>query len=102
MVAQFSIGPKPVTHKHSIESRADNIVRLSFDLTASDGWHVYSTSLPDGGPISAELIFDTIYGLQPVTPLSFIGNETEVFDPVFDMRLRYFCLAHTLEVFCLS
>lgn len=90
MVAQFSIGPKPVTHKHSIESRADNIVRLSFDLTASDGWHVYSTSLPDGGPISAELIFDTIYGLQPVTPLSFIGNETEVFDPVFDMRLRYF------------
>ena len=35
MVAQFSIGPKPVTHKHSIESRADNIVRLSFDLTAS-------------------------------------------------------------------
>lgn len=86
----FGPAPKPVTATNRIEQVAADTVRLSFDLKISDGWHVYSTGLPVGGPISAELNLDAFVGLQPVSKLLFKGDEIEVDDPVFGMRVRYF------------
>ncbi len=84
------IGNKPVTSTSRMERAGADTVRLVFDLDIAEGWHVYSTDLPQGGPISAELRFDTIYGVEPLSPLTFVGHETEVDDPVFSMRVRYF------------
>ncbi|MBO7437383.1 MAG: thioredoxin family protein [Bacteroidaceae bacterium] len=86
----FGPAPKPVTATNRIEQVAADTVRLSFDLKISDGWHVYSTGLPVGGPISAELNLDAFVGLEPVSKLLFKGDEIEVDDPVFGMRVRYF------------
>ncbi|MBR5158728.1 MAG: thioredoxin family protein [Bacteroidaceae bacterium] len=86
----FGPAPKPVTSTNRIEQVAADTVRLSFDLKISDGWHVYSTGLPVGGPISAELNLDAFVGLEPVSKLLFKGDEIEVDDPVFGMRVRYF------------
>ena len=90
LAAPFGISSKPVTSAHSIETVSADTVRLTFDLTISNGWHVYSTSLPSGGPVSAELSFDTIHGARPVSGLKFIGDEIEQDDPVFGMKVRYF------------
>jgi len=91
LAPQLGLGPKPVKQSHSLEEdQTAGTVTLKFDLSISDGWHVYSTSLPDGGPISAQIMFDSIYGVEPIAPLSFTGQETEIDDPVFGMRLRYF------------
>lgn len=86
----FGPAPKPVTATNRIEQVAADTVRLSFDLKISDGWHVYSTGLPVGGPISAELNLDAFVGLEPVSKLLFKGDEIEVDDLVFGMRVRYF------------
>lgn len=88
--APFGINSKPVIEKQRLEQISADTVRLSFDLTISDGWHVYSTALPQGGPISALLETDTISGALPVSPLLFDGREIEQNDPVFDMIVRYF------------
>ena len=90
LAAPFGVSQKPVTASHRMEQISADTIRLSFDLTIANGWHVYSTSLPAGGPISATLEFDTVYGAQPVTALLFTGNEIEKDDPVFGMRVRYF------------
>ena len=88
--APFGVNSKPVVSTHRIQQLSSDTVRLSFDLAISDGWHVYSTSLPNGGPITAELGFDNISGVNEASPLLFIGDEIEKDDPVFGMRLRYF------------
>ena len=81
---------KPVVSSHNLEQVASDTVRLSFNLKISDGWHVYSTSLPAGGPISAELTFDESRGVTPASDLKYKGDEKEIFDPLFNMSVRYF------------
>ena len=86
----FGSNPKPVVSSHHMEQVAADTIRLSFNLKISDGWHVYSTSLPAGGPISAELTFDASQGVTPASDLKFNGTEKEIFDPLFNMSVRYF------------
>ena len=83
----LGIGSQPVVATHRFETVSPDTVRLVFDLKISDGWHVYSTSLPKGGPTSAEMEFDTIYGAEPASTLLFSGNEIENLDQVFDMKV---------------
>ncbi len=86
----FGSNTKPVVSSHRLEQVAADTVRLSFELRISDRWHVYSTALPEGGPISAELTFDESQGVTPVSELKFNGTEKELFDPMFNMSVRYF------------
>ena len=86
----FGASSKPIVTSHNLEQISTDTVRLSFNLTISDGWHVYSTSLPDGGPISASLDLDSVSGMQAASPLLFNGNELNDFDQVFGMTVRYF------------
>lgn len=86
----FGASSKPIVTSHNLEQISTDTVRLSFNLTISDGWHVYSTSLPDGGPISTSLDLDSVSGMQAASPLLFNGNELNDFDQVFGMTVRYF------------
>ena len=90
LAAPFGLSSKPVVATHRMEQISPDTIRLAFNLTISDGWHVYSTSLPDNGPIKAELVFDSIGGVNQVSPVLFKGDEIEKDDPVFGMRVRYF------------
>lgn len=90
LAAPFGIQQQPVTSSHNIEILQGDTIRISFNLTISQGWHVYSTNMPKGGPTSANLEFDSIRGIRPVGALSFTGQEIDREDPVFQMRVRYF------------
>lgn len=79
-----------VKAKHSIETVSDDTVRLTFDLTIAQGWHVYSTNIADGGPTQASILFDSINGARPAGGLYFSGNEITAHDPTFNMEVRYF------------
>ena len=54
------------------------------------GWHVYSTDLPEGGPISATLNIDEMEGMELVGKLEPRGNVVEKMDPLFGMKVKYF------------
>lgn len=90
MAAPFGIQQQPVTSSHKIETLQGDTIRISFNLSISQGWHVYSTLMPKGGPTSARLEYDSIQGIEPVSALSFTGQEIDCEDPVFQMRVRYF------------
>ena len=89
----FSMPPGasgPVTATKSMQQVSADTVRLTFDIHIADGWHVYSTSLPPGGPNGAEITFDSIGGARAVNGLQFSGQEHEAVDQAFNMQVRYF------------
>lgn len=88
--APLGAGSKPVTAQQDVQQVAADTIRLTFDINISKGWHIYSTSLPAGGPVSTSISFDSIRGAEPVNGLRFIGQEQENHDPVFDMKVRFF------------
>ena len=89
LAAPFGSSSKPVISTHKLEQVSADTVRLTFELRIADGWHVYSTNI-SGGPISAELAFDSSVGVTPASDLKFIGTEKDIFDPMFRMTVRFF------------
>ena len=65
-------------------------VDVVFTGKIAPGWHVYSTGLPDDGPISATLTTESAEGAQPAGKLVPQGKEISEFDQLFGMKLRYF------------
>lgn len=81
---------KPVKAEAGIENIANDSVRLYFDLSIADGWHVYSTGLPSDGPTSASIEFDSITGAIADGELLFQGEEHAMMDQLFEIEVRYF------------
>ena len=81
---------EPVKFKASFKSLSPTEAEIIFSATIENGWHVYSTGLPDGGPISATFTAEKIQGAQLVGKLQPRGKEITNFDKVFEMKLRYF------------
>ena len=81
---------EPVKFKASFKSLSPTEAEVIFSATIENGWHVYSTDLPDGGPISATFTAEKIQGAQLVGKLQPRGKEISNFDKVFEMKLRYF------------
>ncbi|WP_071145126.1 protein-disulfide reductase DsbD family protein [Bacteroides ihuae] len=81
---------EPVKFKASFKSLSPTEAEIIFSATIENGWHVYSTGLPDGGPISATFTAEKIQGAQLVGKLQPRGKEISNFDKVFEMKLRYF------------
>ena len=80
----------PVQFKAEWKNISDTEAQIVFTGVIDAGWHVYSTDLPEGGPISATFNTDQMEGLELDGKLMPEGKEIEAFDKVFDMKLRYF------------
>ena len=65
-------------------------VDVVFTANIDQGWHVYSTNIPDGGPTAATLHTDKAEGAQPMGTLIKQGKEISEDDQIFGMRLSYF------------
>ncbi|MGL4851081.1 MAG: protein-disulfide reductase DsbD family protein [Phocaeicola sp.] len=81
---------EPITFQSELKMVSDTEAEIIFTGKAEADWHVYSTDLPSGGPISATFNVDKIEGAEVVGKLQPRGTEVEKFDKVFEMTLRYF------------
>jgi thiol:disulfide interchange protein len=80
---------EPVKWETSVEKISDTEYDLISTATVDDGWHLYSQSVPDNGPIPTTFLYkaNTDYELNGST------SEEEghtVDDPVFQMRIKFF------------
>ena len=80
----------PVKFKTELNALSDTEGEIIFTAAIDPGWHVYSTNLGDGGPISATFNVDKKNGLELVGKLKPVGNEISTFDKLFQMKVRYF------------
>ena len=80
----------PVKFKTELNTLSDTEAEIVFTATIDQGWHVYSTELGDGGPISATFNVDKKSGLELAGKLKPVGKEVATFDKLFEMKVRYF------------
>lgn len=81
---------EPIKFKTEWKTVSNQEVEIVFTGTADKGWHIYSTDLPDDGPISATFNLDQIEGAEVVGKLTPRGKEIEKMDPIFGMQVRFF------------
>src|SRR5574344_1380003 len=89
-ISSFAQIHEPVKFKTEIKKLSTTQAEIIFTGTIEPGWHVYSTDLPSGGPISATFNVDKMEGATLDGKLKPIGKEIENFDKIFEMNLRYF------------
>ncbi len=86
---------EPVKFKTELKNVSATEVEIVFTASIEQGWHVYSTDLGDGGPISATFNTDKLAGAQLDGKLRPVGKEIASFDKLFEMDVRYF--EHTAQ-----
>jgi thiol:disulfide interchange protein DsbD len=80
----------PVKWTTSVEKVSDTEYKLISKASIDEGWHLYSQSVPDGGPSPTTFLYDDGAGNFKIK-----GNTSEeeghtVDDPIFEMKIKYF------------
>ena len=82
---------KPVTWEASVEQENDSIYNLIFKATLEQGWHFYSQEEPkEGGPFPTEFSFNQEEAAYELLGATVEPDLPAVFDPVFEMDIKYF------------
>ena len=81
---------KPVTWKFSVSRLDAQTVEVIADATIDEPWHLYSTKLPEGGPVATSLNFEASNLFHPVADLREIPEAKIVYDETFEMEVGYF------------
>lgn len=79
----------PITWDNSFEMVSDTEAVASFTATIDNGWHLYSTQLPDGGPSPTVVVWDKISGLEPTGDLTPDHAPIEKVDEMFELTLSW-------------
>lgn len=67
-----------------------NEVELIFKASVEDGWHVYDTSLPEGGPIATTITYNDSTLFTLVGEIQKSKEPISVFDENFSLNVSYF------------
>lgn len=81
---------EPVQVKSEWKQVSSDEVEILFTASIDPGWHLYSTDLGEGGPISTSFHAEILQGATLVGKLQPLGKEINAFDNMFSMQVRYF------------
>ncbi len=81
---------EPVKVSQQLKKLSETEYEIRFNVDIEEGWHIYSTNLGEGGPVSASLTFENTKGVLKVGDLTFKGHEIAAYDKLFGMDVRYF------------
>lgn len=62
---------------------------LTVRALVTDGWHLYGTTLPQGGPKPTTLDFSASKGIQFLDTFTSSAKPVEKEDPMFGLKLNY-------------
>ena len=74
----------PITWTENLEMTSENEGQITFTAAISDGWHMYSTDIPTGGPTPTSFDFRKIEGAQLIGGVESSVKPTVVADEMFD------------------
>jgi len=79
----------PVKWSFETKKTGDKEYELIFIATIDEGWHVYSTDVPPGGPVATSFIFEDSENWEKVGEM-IVPEAVEKYDNAFEMDLAYF------------
>ncbi len=80
---------QPVQWSKSVRMTDDRHGTVTLTATIDDGWHLYGTDLPDGGPIPTSFEWKSLKGVKLLGNPKPGSKPHEQMDPTFDMKLRW-------------
>lgn len=80
---------KPVTVSHELSAKGSEVV-MEFIAEIEDGYYMYSTDIPKGGPKPTYVKITEIQGAELVGALEPVETAKSKYEPVFDMQVTYF------------
>ena len=80
---------KPVTVSHELTAKGSEVV-IEFIAEIADGYYMYSTDIPKGGPKPTYVKFTELEGVELVGALAPVDEAMTKYEPVFDMQVTYF------------
>ncbi len=87
----------PVKWTTTVEKISDKEYNLISKATIESGWHLYSQTVPEDGPIPTTFTYDDENGAFILLGNTVEGEGETVIDPVFDMTITYFETSATFE-----
>ena len=81
---------EPVKWTFSVNRLNDKTVEVIAEATIDNNWHLYSTEIPDGGPIATSLNINPSDDYVPTGSLQVSPEPKPSFDEAFQMELGYF------------
>ena len=83
----------PVKWTFDQKKISDKEIEVSFNAAIDQGWHLYGTDLPDGGPVSTSFKFTPDSSNYCVTgALTSLTKPVKTFDKIFNLELSYYAL----------
>ena len=91
-LATFSIfAQEPISWNFSLEDAGSGEVDIVAKATVDQGWYMYDTDIPDGGPNPTMIEFDNISGGELVGKFKASDKKAVVkFDEIFQMEIGSF------------
>lgn len=80
---------EPVKWKASIQEK-NNEKEILFRATIEDGWHLYATDIPSGGPIATSFTFDELVNASLNGDITPDKRPHEEYSSLFDMKLGWY------------
>lgn len=72
------------------ETIKDKSVTITYTATIEDGWHLYGTDIPDGGPNATTFTYDKLIGVEPVGEIKTLSPSITKFEEMFGIELTWF------------
>ena len=86
-----NVFPSPVSWTFKITDKGNGEAELQADATINNGWHLYSTDIPDGGPYATSLTIDKIKGATTIGKFHAVNSKLhKEFDKIFEMEIGYY------------
>jgi thiol:disulfide interchange protein DsbD len=80
----------PIGWGYKANKLEGNKYELVFTATIESGWHLYSTMLPEGGPIATNFKFNQDPGYKAIGGVKELTKSKKEHDEVFDLDLSFF------------
>lgn len=80
----------PVSWTFKLIDKGNGEIALQADAIISNGWHLYGTEIPEGGPYPTSLSIDEVKGATAVGNFHATTKAIKVFDKIFEMEVTYF------------
>lgn len=73
-----------------VSNTADGVITLTYKATLKQGWHIYGTSIPDGGPTPTGIELDESKGIKKIGDLKTDRAPEVHYDANFEMDLKWY------------
>lgn len=80
----------PVKWTHSVKPKGSGKYEVRMSAMLDKGWHIYSQSTPDGGPVPTSVVFTKNPLVTLVGPVKEVGKLENHYEKLFGVNVKQF------------